>query len=37
VLLPQPLLPLQVDAYAALPYFMNPLLAACQKCFVPQQ
>jgi hypothetical protein len=20
----------QVDAYAALPYFMNPLLAACQ-------
>jgi hypothetical protein len=22
--------PLQVDAYAELPYFMNPLLAACQ-------
>jgi hypothetical protein len=21
---------MQVDAYAALPYFMNPLLAACQ-------
>jgi hypothetical protein len=28
VLLPHLLL--QVDAYAALPYFMNPLLAACQ-------
>lgn len=27
---------LQVDAYAELPYFMNPLLAACQLVNVSQ-
>jgi hypothetical protein len=29
-------LPHQVDAYAELPYFMNPLLAACQMVNVAQ-